>query len=78
MEGALGHAGENGDHRIDSIFLIHLRVTKNIHAIGRESTTEEGIDQVHLRDNIDEIQYFTKDEGEEVAVVVSIIKQQKH
>ena len=71
MEGTFCHSWKNGHHWVDSIFLVHFSVSNNVHAVGRESSTKEGVNQIHLNDNIDKVEYFAEYEVSKVGIMVS-------
>ena len=48
VEGALGHPGENVDHRIDAVLLVGLEKPQDVNPEGEEGTIEEAIHQEHL------------------------------
>ena len=48
VEGALGHAREDVDHRIDPVLLITIREAHDLDPKGEESTVEEPIQEKHL------------------------------
>ena len=74
VEGTLGHSRKDGHHWVDSVLLVHFSVTDNIITIGGEGAAKEGIDQIHLNDDIDKVENFAKDEVNKVGIVESIDK----
>lgn len=71
MEGALGHARKDSNHRVNSTFLVHFGVFNDVDAVGGEGATEKGVNKVHLNDHVDEVEHLAEDKVKEVAVVVS-------
>ncbi len=69
--GALGHSRKNNHHWVDPIILVHFREADYIEAIGEKGTAEKSVSQIHLSDDVEEVEHFAKDKAKEVQIVVS-------
>lgn len=69
VERALGHTWKNGNHRIRSIILIHVRHSQHIRTVRHERSAQETIDHHDIDDHIQKVQHFTKEITERIAVV---------
>ena len=67
MEGTLGHLGEDLGHRVNPV--LHDHDGQDLGAICGKLTTKESVHQVHLADDVDQVQELTKDELVDVKVV---------
>lgn len=71
MESTLGYSGENRHHRISSFRVLLIDEVENISAIGHEDTAEEEVEEVHLSNNIDEVENIADEVLDSIHVVHS-------
>lgn len=76
MESTLCHPGKDFDHGVDSIHLISLRMSQDIQSIRRKSSSQEGIYDVHLTDDIDEVEDFAEYKVIKVTVMIGQVSLQ--
>lgn len=69
VENAFGDAWEYLDHGIASVLLVHVRETQHIGAVGHERSAQEFVHKENVRNDIDQIQEFTEEVSERIAVV---------
>ena len=67
---SISYFREDGRHRIIPVFLRLLRHGQYIAPIRCELSTEEKVHEVDLTNNINEVEEFTEEESEGVAVMV--------
>ena len=65
MEGALGHPGEDLHHRVRAVLVIHVDEVEHVRAIGHEHAAQEEIDEIHLSDDVHEVQHVAEEIPEE-------------
>ena len=65
MEGALCHAGEDLHHRVRAVLVIHVDEVEHVRAIGHEHAAQEEIDEIHLSDDVHEVQHVAEEIPEE-------------
>jgi len=70
VERTLGHSWEDFDHWINSVLLISLRVPDNIPSICTEVSSEESVNDVHLRYDVEEVEKLADHKVVEVTIVV--------
>jgi len=71
VERALGHLGEHLGHGINTVLHLHVGNAENIPSIRGELSTKEGVHEVHLANNVDEVEDLTEDKLVNVDVMGS-------
>jgi len=76
VEGAFGYSGKYHHHGISSIVILFIDEVENVSTISHEDTAEEEIDEVHLPDDIDEVENVANEvlDGVHVVHAFSFIK----
>ena len=69
VEGALGDPGENLDHGIVPVLGVGLGPVEHVGAVGHEDAAEEGVEEVHLANDVDEVEDVADEVFEGVEVV---------
>ena len=75
MEGTLGHLGEDLGHRVNPVLHVHDDDGEHLRAICGKLATKECVHQVHLDEDVDQVQKLTKDELVDVDVVSSDVPE---
>ena len=65
MEGALGHPREDLHHRVRAVLVLHVDEVEHVRAIGHEDAAQEEIDEIHLSDDVHEVQHVAEEIPEE-------------
>ena len=68
VESALGHPGENLHHGVGPVLVLHAHEVDHICPVGHEDSSQEKVDEIHLTDDIDEVEKVAEDvsEGKEM------------
>jgi len=71
VEGALGHLGEHPGHGVHPV--LHLRVghAEDVQPISGELSSQEGVHEVHLPHDVDEVEDLAEDELVDVEVMAA-------
>ena len=70
VERALGHLGEDERHRVGPVLLVHVGVVHHPRSVRGELIAEEHVGEVHLADDVDEVEHLAEEEADGVEVVV--------
>ena len=65
VEGALGHAGEDLHHGVRPVLVVHVDEVEHVRAVGHEHAAQEEIDEIHLTDDVHEVQHVAEEIPEE-------------
>ena len=69
MECALGQLGKDLGHRVDALFHLQIGNCQQLRAVSSEMSVEKIVHEVHLTDDVDQVEELTEDELVGVGIV---------